>query len=98
MFFHASSFICLSADLTNSSYSFEITAALDPFLDTHHPAVLKAISMTVEAGHKNDCMVGICGELAGDTDLTEEFINMGVDELSVSPAKVLSLREKVREI
>ena len=73
-------------------------AALDPFLDTHHPAVLKAISMTVEAGHKNDCMVGICGELAGDTDLTEEFINMGVDELSVSPAKVLSLREKVREI
>lgn len=70
---------------------------LDRFYDPHHPAVLKMIKMTVESGHKHDCWVGICGELGADTTLTETFIGMGIDELSVSPASVLTVREKIRE-
>ncbi|HAH62703.1 MAG TPA: phosphoenolpyruvate--protein phosphotransferase [Treponema sp.] len=72
-------------------------AKLDRFYDQHHPAVLKMIKMTVESGHKHDCWVGICGELGADTTLTETFIGMGIDELSVSPASVLTVREKIRE-
>lgn len=71
-------------------------AKLDRFNDTHHPAVLKAIEMTVENGHKHGIWVGICGELAADTSLTDTFLKMGVDELSVSPSRVLSVREAVR--
>ncbi|MCF0247633.1 MAG: phosphoenolpyruvate--protein phosphotransferase, partial [Synergistes sp.] len=69
---------------------------LDKFADTHHPAVLKLIKMTVDAGHRHGTRVGICGELAADMDLTETFIRMGVDELSVNPSAILPLREKVR--
>ncbi len=69
---------------------------LDDFYDSHHPAVLRMIKMVVENGHKGGCWVGICGELGADISLTEEFIKMGVDELSVSPSAVLSVREKVR--
>jgi len=72
--------------------------SLDNFYNSHHTAVLKMIRMTVENGHKGGCMVGICGELAADTSLTETFIDMGVDELSVSPSYILSLRQKVRSI
>jgi len=71
---------------------------LDMFYDSHHPAILKMIKMTVDNGHKAGIWVGICGELGADITLTEEFVKMGVDELSVSPAMILPLRQKIREI
>ena len=71
---------------------------LDDFYDPHHPAVLRMIQMTVENGHKNGIWVGICGELAADLQLTETFLRIGVDELSVSPPFILPLREKVRSL
>ncbi|MCR5467870.1 MAG: phosphoenolpyruvate--protein phosphotransferase [Lachnospiraceae bacterium] len=72
--------------------------ALDNFYDSHHPAVLKMIQMTVENGHKGGAWVGICGELGADTSLTETFLRMGVDELSVSPSRVLAVRDAIRKI
>ena len=66
--------------------------------DRHHPAVLELIRMSVENGHKAGISVEICGELAADTTLTESFIKMGVDGLSVSPANILPLRRIVREL
>ena len=71
---------------------------LESTCKTHHPAVLKLIEMTVKNGHKAGIWVGICGELAADTDLTETFLDMGVDELSVSPSSVLKVRKAVRDI
>lgn len=71
---------------------------LDAFFDPHHLAVLKLIQMTIENGHKAGIWVGICGELGADLTLTETFLRMGVDELSVSPPSVLPLREKVRSL
>lgn len=73
-------------------------AKLDRFYNAHHKAVLKLIEMTVRNGHDNGIWVGICGELAGDETLTETFVNMEVDELSVSPAKILPVRKIIREI
>ncbi len=70
---------------------------LDSFYDAHHPAVLRAIQMTVENGHKGGAWVGICGELGADTSLTETFLRMGVDELSVSPSRILAVRAAVRD-
>ncbi len=70
---------------------------LDDFYDPHHPAVLKMIRMTVENAHKAGIWAGICGELGADTTLTEEFIRMGVDELSVSPGRILPIRKIIRE-
>ncbi len=70
---------------------------LEAFVDTHHPAVLRAIRMTVDAGHKNGIPVGICGELAADRSLTELFLQMGVDELSVNPKEILILRDQIRK-
>lgn len=72
-------------------------AKLDPVYDPHHPAVLRMIRMTVENGHKGGCWVGICGELGADTTLTGEFLRMGIDELSVTPASVLPIRKIIRE-
>ena len=72
--------------------------ALDNIYDAHHPAILRSIRMTVENGHKGGAWVGICGELGADTSLTEEFLRMGVDELSVSPSRVLAVRDAVRRI
>ena len=69
---------------------------LDAFYDAHHPAVLRAIQMTVENGHKGGAWVGICGELGADTELTETFLRMGVDELSVSPSRILAVRAAIR--
>ena len=69
---------------------------LDNIYDSHHPAVLKMIQMVVDNGHKEGIWVGICGELGADTSLTETFIKMGVDELSVSPGYVLSIRNIIR--
>ncbi len=71
-------------------------ANLERFSDTHHPAVLKAIQMTVEAGHRHGIWVGICGELGADPSLTETFLRMGVDELSVNAGSVLPLRKIIR--
>ncbi len=73
-------------------------AMLDPFMDTHHPAVLKEIQMAIEAGHRHGCWVGICGELGADLTLTETFLRMGVDELSVNASSVLPLRKQIRSI
>ena len=70
---------------------------LDDFYDPHHPAVLKMIRITVENAHKAGIWAGICGELGADTTLTEEFIRMGVDELSVSPGRILPIRKIIRE-
>lgn len=71
---------------------------LEQWSDPHHPAVLKAIRMTVENGHKHGAWVGICGELGADLTLTETFLRMGVDELSVSPSRILAVRNAVRKI
>ena len=71
---------------------------LDAFYDAHHPAVLKMIEMVVESGHSAGIPVGICGELGSDMTLTGRFMQMGVDELSVSPGNVLRLRAKIRDI
>ena len=71
---------------------------LDNIYDPHHPAVLKLLKMVVENGHKEGCWVGICGELGADTTLTETFLKMGFDELSVSPSMILKVREKIRSI
>ncbi len=71
---------------------------LDNIYDSHHPAVLRMIQMTIENGHKHGCWVGICGELGADPALTETFLEMGIDELSVSPSFVLSTRKNIREI
>lgn len=70
---------------------------LDEFYDPHHPAVLRMIRMVVENGHKEGGWVGICGELGADETLTETFLKMGLDELSVSPSSILPIRKIVRE-
>lgn len=69
---------------------------LDNFYDSHHPAVLRMIRHTIEAGHRHGCWVGICGELGADQTLTETFLRMGIDELSVSPSSILPLRKIIR--
>lgn len=71
---------------------------LDSFYDTRHEAILRMIRMTVENGHRAGIWVGICGELGADPALTQEFIRMGVDELSVSPPMVLKLRRNILEM
>lgn len=72
-------------------------AKLDPFCDPHHPAVLRLIQMVTENAHKAGIRAGICGELGADTALTETFLKYGVDELSVSPEAILSVRKAIRE-
>lgn len=70
---------------------------LDDFYDAHHPAVLKMIQMVIENGHKQNIWVGICGELGADLTLTDTFLDMGIDELSVSPSRILPIRKKIRD-
>lgn len=70
---------------------------LDLFFDSHHPAVLRMISLVVENAHKAGIWAGICGELGADQSLTKEFLAMGVDELSVSPGSILPLRKIILE-
>lgn len=72
-------------------------AKLDEFYDPHHPAVLRLIETVVKNAHKAGIWAGICGELGADTTLTETFLKMGVDELSVSPGCVLPVRKAIRE-
>ena len=71
---------------------------IENFVDTHHEAVLRLIEMAADNAHKNGAWIGICGELAADTTLTETFLKMGIDELSVSPSFVLKVRDVVRKI
>ena len=71
---------------------------LESFYDAHHEAVLRLIGMTVKNAHAAGIWCGICGELGADTSLTETFLNMGVDELSVSPSSVLGVRKAVRDL
>ena len=73
-------------------------AGLERFFDAHHPAVLGLIRLAAENAHKAGIKIGICGELAADLSLTDELIEMGIDELSVSPGMILLLREKIRGI
>lgn len=70
---------------------------LDAIYDPQHPAIMRMIKMVVENGHKENCWVGICGELGADTTLTEQLIKMGIDELSVSPTFILPVRKVIRE-
>lgn len=72
-------------------------AALDDFCDTHHEAVLRLIEMTVKNAHAAGIWAGICGELGADTSLTETFLKMGVDELSVASPAILKVRKVIRD-
>lgn len=71
---------------------------VEQFCDTHHEAILRLIEMSAQNAHKNGAWIGICGELAADATLTETFLRMGIDELSVSPSFVLKVRDAVRQI
>jgi len=71
---------------------------LGSFFNPHHKAIIRLIAQTVENAHKNGIWVGICGELASDTSLTKTFLDLGIDELSVSPYSVLAVREKIRSL
>ena len=68
---------------------------LEKFYDDHHPAVLKMIEMTIESAHKEGIWAGICGELAANTTLTKTFVQMGIDELSVAPGMLLSVKNEL---
>lgn len=86
-------------DLTQSTLAIDRqNSKLDNIYDSHHPAVLRMIQKTIENGHKAGCWVGICGELGADMTLTETFLKMGIDELSVSPTFVLPIRKLIREM
>ena len=71
-------------------------AAIEPFIDTHHEAILRLIELSAKNAHENGAWIGICGELAADISLIDTFLRMGIDELSVSPSFVLSVRNAVR--
>lgn len=71
--------------------------SLDRFYNAHHEAVLRMIQRTIECAHEHGAWCGICGELGADMELTRRFIQMGIDELSVSPVFTLELRKKIRE-
>ena len=71
---------------------------LERFFDAHHPAVLKAIQMTIDAAHRHGIWAGICGELGADPELTETFVKMGIDELSMSPSSILRTRKAIRDM
>jgi phosphotransferase system enzyme I (PtsI) len=71
---------------------------LEPFLDIHHPSLLRLLEMIAGAAKKGGIWAGICGELASDPELTEKFITMGLAELSVSPGFILRMRKSIREM
>ena len=92
-------FSCGTNDLTQYTLACDRqNKDLGRFFDPHHPAVLRALKLVCENAHRYGREVGVCGELAADLTMTEEFLNMGMDELSVAPGAVLPLRNKVREI
>lgn len=91
-------FSCGTNDLTQYTLACDRqNNDLGRFFNPHHPAVLRLLKMVTDNAHKNGIWVGICGELGADLDLTEMFLSIGIDELSVSPRSVLPLRKKVRE-
>lgn len=71
---------------------------LDIFYDSHHEGVLRMIKMVVENAHREGCWVGICGELGADLSLTQTFVEMGIDELSVTPSMILPVRDTIRKL
>lgn len=71
---------------------------LDNIYDSHHEAILRMLKMIADNAHKEGCWVGICGELGADTTLTEKFLRMGYDELSVTPSMILQVRDAIRKI
>lgn len=71
---------------------------LDTIYDPHHPAILRMIRHTVEAGHRHGCWVGLCGELGADPEWTETLLRLGLDELSAAPSALLSLRQKIQTL
>ena len=79
----------LAADRQNESVA--------DIIDPHHQALIRAIKMTIENGHKAGIWVGVCGELGADTKLIPELIKMGIDELSVAPSRILEVRKAVRD-
>ena len=86
-------------DLTQYTMAVDrMNAKIADLYDTHNLAILRSIKMVVDNGHKAGIWVGICGESAADTALTEIYLAMGVDELSVSAGAVLELRKKIQEI
>ncbi|MBR5071563.1 MAG: phosphoenolpyruvate--protein phosphotransferase [Oscillospiraceae bacterium] len=91
-------FSCGTNDLTQYTLACDRqNNDLGRFFNPHHPAVLRLLKMVTDNAHKNGVWVGICGELGADLDLTETFLSIGIDELSVSPGSVLPLRKKIRE-
>ena len=91
-------FSCGTNDLTQYTLACDRqNADLGRFYNPHHPAVLRLLKMVCDNAHKNGVWVGICGELGADLSLTETFLAIGIDELSVSPRSVLPLRQKIRE-
>ena len=91
-------FSCGTNDLTQYTLACDRqTADLGRFYNPHHPAVLRALKIVCDNAHRNGIWVGICGELGADLSLTETFLAIGIDELSVSPHSVLPLRQKIRE-
>ena len=70
---------------------------MEAYYEPRHEAVLRLIEMSVQSAHRHGIWVGVCGELAADTTLTETFLRMGIDELSVSPTFVLKVRDAVRK-
>ena len=91
-------FSCGTNDLTQYTLACDRqNNDLGRFFNPHHPAVLRLLKMVCDNAHKNGIWVGICGELGADLDLTETFLTIGIDELSVSPRSVLPLRQKIRD-
>ena len=91
-------FSCGTNDLTQYTLACDRqNNDLGRFFNPHHPAVLRLLKTVTDNAHKNGVWVGICGELGADLDLTETFLSIGIDELSVSPGSVLPLRKKIRE-
>ena len=91
-------FSCGTNDLTQYTLACDRqNNDLGRFYDPHNPAVLRLLKMVTENAHKNGIWVGICGELGAETDLTKDFLKMGIDELSVSPSFLLKVREKIRQ-
>ena len=92
-------FSCGTNDLTQYTLACDRqNADLGRFFNPHHPAVLRLLKMVCDNAHKHGVWVGICGELGADLELTETFLSIGIDELSVSPRSVLPLRQKIREV
>ena len=92
-------FSCGTNDLTQYTLACDRqNNDLGRFYDPHHLSVIRLLKMVTENAHKNGIWVGICGELGADLDLTETFLAIGVDELSVTPRAVLPLRNKIRSL